>query len=164
MEAPAGHRVRHATPRDRDLLAELFRAFVEEQSDWGGMFGVEPGPHDEYASFVARWLDAAKRGGELALLAETASGSPVGFLFASVATRDAFFHERHRGRIDDVWVRPGHRRSGIGRALADAALAWIRAQGPGRVILQVARRNEAGQAFWRSLGFGAFMDVMERDL
>lgn len=164
FDLPAGYRIREALRRDRDLLAEMFRSFVEEQSEWGGMFGVEPGAHDEYGAMFERAFDAEPRGNFLIRIAETEAGSPVGFLMATFATRPGFFHETARGRIEDTWIRPEHRRSGIGRALVESALEWIRRRGAGRVILQVAQRNLAGQAFWRELGFEPFMDVMERDL
>ena len=171
-DAPAGYDIRPATRRDQDLLAEMFRGFLEEQSDWGGMFGVESGAHPEYTAMFARLLESQAGDGGVILVAETQvesapdSGfaSPVGFLMATVASRPAFFHESSRGRIEDAWVRPEHRRSGIGRALVEAAVAWARQQGAARMILQVARRNEAGLAFWREMGFETFMDVMERDL
>lgn len=164
MAVPAGFRIREALRQDRDLLAEMFRAFVEEQSGWGGMFGVEPGPHDEYGKMFDRTFSAEPRENFTILIAETDAGSPVGFMMATFAVRPDFFHETSRGRIEDTWVRPEHRRSGIARALVEQAFEWIRGRGAGRVILQVAGRNAAGQAFWRELGFEPFMDVMERGL
>ena len=168
MAAPAGFRIREATRRDRDLLAEMFRSFLEEQSEWGGMFGVEAGPHAEYGEMFDRVFDAAAsedgRGDWTLLIAETDAGSPVGFTWATFATRPGFFHETSRGRIEDTWVRPEQRRSGIARALVLDALAWIKSRGAGRVILQVAQRNDAGRSFWRELGFEPFMDVMQLDL
>ena len=128
------------------------------------MFGVEPGPHDEYGAMFDRLFSTDADENFTVWIAETETGSPVGFLMASFATRPDFFHERARGRIEDTWIRPEHRRSGIARGLVESALEWIRSRGAGRVILQVAQRNDAGQAFWRELGFEPFMDVMERDL
>ena len=167
--APAGYRIRPATRRDQDLLAEMFRGFLEEQSGWGGMFGIEPGRHPAYTDMFARLLESHAGSDGLILIAETETrgdgfASPVGFLMATFATRPGFFRESSRGRIEDAWVRPEHRRAGLGRALVEAALAWARERGAARVILQVARRNEAGRAFWREMGFETFMDVMESDL
>ncbi len=161
---PSGYRIREAVRQDRDLLAEMFRSFVEEQSEWGGMFGVEPGHHDEYGKMFDRVFAAEPSEDWTIQIAETEAGSPVGFLMATFATRPDFFHETSRGKIEDTWIRPEHRRSGLARALVLDALEWIRSRGAGRVILQVAGRNTAGQAFWRGLGFEPFMDVMERDL
>ena len=59
-------------------------------------------------------------------------------------------------------VLPERRRSGTGRKLVEAALAWIDAQAVGRTMVRVAAGNAEGQAFWRALGFTDFMDVLER--
>jgi ribosomal protein S18 acetylase RimI-like enzyme len=72
--------------------------------------------------------------------------------------------ERARAEITELWVRPGARRSGLGGSLAGAALAWAREQGAERVEVRVAARNAEGQAFWRALGFGSFVDVLDRRL
>ncbi len=164
MAAAAGFRVREATRRDRDLLAEMFRSFVEEQSEWGGMFGVEAGPHGEYGEIFDRVFEAEPSEDWTILIAETDAGSPVGFTWATFARRPDFFHETSRGRIEDTWVRPEQRRSGVARVLVEQALAWVKGRGAGRVILQVAQRNDGGRAFWSELGFEPFMDVMQRDL
>lgn len=164
MAASEGIRIRPAVRRDRDLLAEMSRSFFEEQAHWGGMFGVEPGTHPEYEEMWERFFDADTPEDSLLLIAETDAGSPVGFTMATFATRPDFFHETSRGKIEDTWVREEYRRSGIGRLLVEEALAWVKQRGAGRVILQVAARNEAGQRFWRQMGFEPFMDVMERDL
>jgi GNAT superfamily N-acetyltransferase len=72
--------------------------------------------------------------------------------------------EAHRVEITELVVARGARRGGRGRALVEAALAWARERGAARVEVRVAARNAAGQAFWRSLGFGAFVDVLDRRL
>ena len=55
-------------------------------------------------------------------------------------------------------------RSGIGRALCDAALAWASERGQRRVEVRVAVGNVEGQGFWRALGFRDLMDVLQRRL
>ena len=54
--------------------------------------------------------------------------------------------------------------AGSGARSSTAACAWARERGASRVEVRVAARNAAGQAFWRSLGFGAFVDVLDRRL
>jgi ribosomal protein S18 acetylase RimI-like enzyme len=61
-------------------------------------------------------------------------------------------------------VREEARRRGVGRALAEASLAWLAARGLRRAAIAVAADNAEGQAFWRALGFADAMDVLERPL
>jgi len=55
------------------------------------------------------------------------------------------------GRIHDLFVAPGSRRSGTGRALVESAFAWAR-QRPAPMILDWQATPES-VAFYESLGF-----------
>jgi GNAT superfamily N-acetyltransferase len=52
-----------------------------------------------------------------------------------------------------MWVAPEARRGGVGTALVDAAMAWARADGRTRLLLDVADHNGAAIAFYARLGF-----------
>ncbi len=70
--------------------------------------------------------------------------------------------ETARAEISELGVAPGSRRQGIGRALAEAARCWAESQAAARLEVRVAARNPEGQAFWRALGYDAFVDVLHR--
>lgn len=70
--------------------------------------------------------------------------------------------EVERAEITDLGVRPHRRRRGVGRALAEAALAWVRERGVARVEVRVVAGNPEGRAFWRALGFSEHVAVLER--
>jgi ribosomal protein S18 acetylase RimI-like enzyme len=88
----------------------------------------------------------------------------VGFCAARFEAAPPALLEAGRVAITEIGVDAEARRSGVGRALVDAALAWGRARGAARVEVRVAARNAEGQAFWRALGFGDFVDVLDRRL
>ena len=52
-----------------------------------------------------------------------------------------------------IWVAPEARRTGGGRALVEAVLAWAREAGYPRVRLEVADGNTAAVAAYAALGF-----------
>lgn len=58
-------------------------------------------------------------------------------------------HDGRRGLIHHLAVAPEQRRRGLGRALLDAALAALQAQGIGKCHLMVFADNTEGLAFWR---------------
>jgi ribosomal-protein-alanine N-acetyltransferase len=72
-------------------------------------------------------------------------GEAVGFILTWQAGGDA--------EILTVAVSPSRRRKGVGRALLDGAIAQCRADGAGRMFLEVAASNAAARALYRSLGF-----------
>jgi ribosomal protein S18 acetylase RimI-like enzyme len=72
--------------------------------------------------------------------------------------------ESERAEITDLMVIDAQRRRGLGRALVERALHWVSGRGLERCEIRVAASNAAGQAFWRALGFGDLMDVLQRRL
>jgi ribosomal protein S18 acetylase RimI-like enzyme len=55
--------------------------------------------------------------------------------------------------LEDLFVEPGRRRAGIGRALIEACLARAGERGCARVQLDANERNDAALSLYRSLGF-----------
>ena len=58
----------------------------------------------------------------------------------------------HRGWIYYLAVAPGSRGAGLGRALMDAAEAWLGARGCAKIQLMVREDNEAVLGFYARLG------------
>ncbi len=128
------------------------RAFRESDYDtvvelWQTAEGVEVAEGDSREE-IAAYL---KRNPNLSRVAED-GGKLVGAVLCG--------HDGHRGIIYHLAVAPSHRGQGIGRKLIEEGLAGLRACGIVRVILLVAKDNEGGVKFWRSLGFEA-IDVAE---
>ena len=97
---------------------------------------------------------------------EGAQGAPGGdaLCIARVDHAAPILEETRRVEITDLYVAKALRRRGLGRALATRALAWAADAGISRVEVRIASRNAEGQAFWRALGFGEFVDVLQRRL
>jgi ribosomal protein S18 acetylase RimI-like enzyme len=52
-----------------------------------------------------------------------------------------------------MWVAPGHRRSGVGKALVDAIEAWARSRAVQTLRLMVTSHNPAAIDFYTRIGF-----------
>jgi len=59
---------------------------------------------------------------------------------------------RHGLYLEDLYVRPSHRGSGLGKALLETLADLARERGYGRVEWVVLDWNEPAHAFYRSLG------------
>jgi ribosomal protein S18 acetylase RimI-like enzyme len=57
------------------------------------------------------------------------------------------------GYVSSVYVIPGARRSGVLRALLDAAIAWCQARGITELRLHNAAESAVANAAWEALGF-----------
>ncbi|HNA34506.1 MAG TPA: GNAT family N-acetyltransferase [Flavobacteriales bacterium] len=101
------------------------------------------------------WLDGVigglERFGRIAV-AEW-DGEVIGFAHAAVKLAPEHLGGGRIGHVTHLYVTPAHRRSGIARALAASLHEWLRTRSVLSIELQVVHRNEAGLAFWRSLGY-----------
>ena len=62
-------------------------------------------------------------------------------------------HDGHRGWVYYVAVDPDRRQKGFGRAMMDAAEAWLRAGGVPKLQLLVRRENAQAGAFYQAIGY-----------
>ena len=62
-------------------------------------------------------------------------------------------YDGHRGWINYLAVDPGHQRSGLGRALMDAAQQQLRRIGCPKINLQIRHDNLEAIAFYERIGY-----------
>lgn len=62
-------------------------------------------------------------------------------------------HDGHRGTVYYVSVDPDYQGKGFGRAIMDAAEAWLRAQGAWKLNLIVRAENQRVIDFYAALGY-----------
>ena len=127
--------LRPMLPADLPLIADIFRASVEEltgddysaaqQEAWAAAA-------DDAAAFAARLADAVT-------LLGTIDGSPVGF--ASLAGGE---------KIDMLYVHPAAAGHGVGAMLLDALERLARSRGAARLVADV---SDSAQDFFRRRGF-----------
>jgi ribosomal-protein-alanine N-acetyltransferase len=105
---------------------------------------VAEAPHWSEAEYVAMVEDATGYVRRSLFVAE-AAGAVVGFAVGKVVA--------DVGELESVAVDSRMRRSGVGRALCGAVIAWCREQGAGAVELEVRAMSEGAMGLYRGLGF-----------
>ena len=71
-------------------------------------------------------------------------------------------HDGRRGFIHHLAVHPDYRHRSIGRQLAEATLAALRAEGINKVHLFVLNTNATGIEFWQKMGWTLRKDISVR--
>jgi len=105
---------------------------------------------------VVASIDGALTGaalGAVVLVAESADGSPLGFIHLHGA-RDFFTGEEH-GHVSDIVVRAEAEGRGVGQRLMTAAEDWARERGYRLLSLHVFEGNARARAFYERLGYRA---------
>jgi GNAT superfamily N-acetyltransferase len=141
-------KVRAAEPADVDALAETAIAAWEE-----GFRGIVPERVDPRAAWrPARIADRiAGPAADGAILAAEVDGDVRGLVLYG-ASRDRHAPPRE-GEIVALYVHPANWRSGIGRALVDAALDALDSGGHSEAIVWTLAESPRNLAFYESLGF-----------
>lgn len=133
--------IRQATADDLDALVPLFdgyRRFYRKPADEAG---------------ARAFLSARLANGDSVILIAEEAGRTVGFTqlypsFSSVSMRPAFI-------LNDLYVDPGQRGTGVGGKLLDAAVAFGRSEGVKALTLQTEHTNEHAQAVYEAKGWTA---------
>jgi len=113
---------------------------------------------------IHRLLAEALRDPDAAIFVCERDDVLLGFCTVRVDRAPPIQVEVQRAEITDLMVLASERRRGVGRALVERALGWVKERGVERCETRVASRNSEGQHFWRSVGFGDLMDVLQRRL
>lgn len=161
-DGPASGGIRPAVRDDIDRIAVLWMAITEHHAALDPLFRMRPGAAPE----IHRLLDAVLRDPDAAIFVyeEEAERPLQGMIIVRVDRAPPILVEVERAEITDLGVRSSARRRGIGRALAGRARDWVSGRGVERIEVRVASANSEGQAFWRALGFGDLMDVLQKRL
>jgi GNAT superfamily N-acetyltransferase len=129
------------TEGDLADLLPLMRAYCD-------FYEVSPTDEDLLAMSRALIADPEREG--VQLIARDSSGSAIGFatVFWSWSTLSA----TRLGVMNDLFVTPGARGSGIAPKLIDACLERAREHGAGSLGWQTARDNARAQALYERVG------------
>lgn len=140
MQSTITTRLATATPRDISALAELFDAYRQF---------YEQAPNRALAErFITARLQNAE---SVILVAEDAQQTMTGFCqlyptFCSVDATPIY-------SLYDLFVVSGHRKTGTGRLLLQAAEEQARSSGKARMDLTTAKANLPAQALYASMGW-----------
>jgi len=122
---------------------------------------IAPIADDDVAAVAALWqrcgltrpwndptddIAFARRGPNSAVLVGRRDGSIVATVMVG--------HDGHRGWFYYLGVNPDQQGRGFGRAMTQAAEAWLTARGIAKAQLMVRADNDRVRAFYEALGYG----------
>jgi len=154
--------IRRAEARDAKVLGELGAALMQTHYAFDRDRFLEPGEGSEagYARFLASRLSDEE---SIVLVAER-DGVIVGYAYAAIEPLSWKDLRDECGWIHDLLVTDEARRSGVGEALLNGTLEWLREQRMPRVMLGTAAQNETARRLFERRGFRATMIEMTLEL
>ena len=143
MNGPTTFSVRAATAHDLDALAGLVAAFRDHLGQ----------SRPDGASIADSLRCLARNPDTQLLLAVDADGERLGY--AALRFRFSLWVGGIEAQLDDLFVAATSRRSGVGRALVQAAVDAARARGAKIVGLNTNERNADALRLYEASGFRA---------
>ncbi len=148
--------VRVAAVADCAAVADLRRAFFASQIA-AGLLDVP----DDVDGHVARTTPSLLTGMRNRIdIAVDGEGTAVGYLYAAVRVVPGT-KSGSVGVIEETFLAPAARGTGIADRLLHAALTALTARGADRIQLRVLSGNAAGRAFWAKHGFVDNVAILE---
>lgn len=154
--------IRPASARDVPEMGELGAALMRTHYAFDPLRFLEPGSGDSggYSGFLSSQLD---EDGAVVFVAER-QRRIVGYVYGAIEPMSWKDLRDECGFIHDLVVSEGARGGGIGEALLDRAVEWLREQGMPRVVLGTAAQNDRAQRLFERRGFRPTMVEMTLEL
>ena len=142
--------IREATKDDIEVLVEfrpLLQTFMTELNP--NLFGLAPGwegkKREQYATTIG---DPQK----YLIVACLGANAPVGMGLASIVAHPDFLPPQF-GYVDDIWVAPDSRKSGVGSRIVDSLMAFFDTMGVDHITPNYVVGNPEAERFWLKRGF-----------
>jgi ribosomal protein S18 acetylase RimI-like enzyme len=151
--------VRAVSRKDIDSLLQLWKEFMSDTNSLDR-------PIPTHAENVGRWKEFINRlidddPGQIQVADQ--DGILVGYLICQKTVTTPLDMGYKWSYISDLYVRPTHRRRGIGRRLLQTTLEYLKSIGSEHIRLAVWHRNEEAIRLYRELGFREHMYILKVD-
>lgn len=161
MSLPLAYELAPALRRDLPHIAALWEESTRYHAALDPRFTPASDATLRYAEYVETLLS---RRDHRVRVARGADGL-LGFCLTQAQPENHIFPQGRVGFISDLAVTLSAQRAGIGRALAQDALVWLKSCGVRSVQLTVSEHNQKGQRFWReAVGFTPYMSRLWLDI
>lgn len=157
--------IRAANEDDYPALCELFAELDALHSE--ALPGVFQRPQEPARTKEFISSQVASEGAALFVAeAQGTENTVVGFVQVEIREAPArpMFVPGRFGWIDDLVVRQGWQKRGVGRALLERAHDWLQKKGVDEVRLAVWEFNDAAHAFYGKLGYRTASRMLWRHL
>lgn len=131
------------------VVEELWRPFAEGMAERNARFELA---EDANEAITTNLNHGVRQDNVFAFVAED-DDELIGYLLLEVRSAPPIFARGLDGAIDQLYVKPSHRREGVGEALIDRASRIAQEKGAENLVLTLDAGNEAGLEFYDTLDF-----------
>ena len=149
--------IRPTTQKDVDELVELWKEFMKDPNSLDQPIPTHPENINRWREFVDKLIEEDPRQIQVA----EQNGLLVGYLICQKTVTTPLDMAYNWSYISDIYVRPTHRRQGIGKKLLQTTLEYLKSAGSEHTRLAVWHRNEHAIKLYKELGFREHMHILQ---
>ncbi len=140
--------LRAAEQADQSPLEALWQQFIESQAASDERLTPADDAAERWRNDFPLWLDDTTV--RLWVACPDDTSDIIGFVRAHRTGPPPLYQDYSEIYIDEVFVVPAHRRTGVATALVDRAVEWGASVGADRLRLSTAATNKAARSFWEA--------------
>ena len=155
-----GLTISSASRKDINGLLELWKEFMKDPTSLDRSIPTHSENVGRWKEFIGKLIDEDP----MQVLVAKQDDSLVGYLICErdvVTPLDMGYRWSY---VSDIYVKPAHRRQGVGRLLLQTILEYLRSVGSTHVRLAVWDKNERAIKLYRELGFRDHMHILQVNL
>ena len=152
--------IRRAQKGDAEAVGRLWMELLESQSQLDPRFQPSEDALQRWKNDFPEWV---RRDSRRIFVAEK-EGAIRGFVTSERWSTPPIYREVREIYIDELYVEPGYRRRGFGRALVEAVATWAKEAGAQRLRAGTLGANTEGRTFWERVGAQAFTVTYTMDV
>jgi len=156
--------IRRAESHDIAALGELGAALMRAHFAFDPLRFLDPGGSGDAEAGYGSFLRAQLEDEASVLLVAERRDRIVGYVYAAIEPLSWKELRDECGFVHDLLVADVAQRQGVGEALLDAAIEWLREQGMPRVVLGTAAQNDTARRLFARRGFRPTMIEMTLEL
>jgi len=156
--------IRRAEARDLQALGHMGAALMRTHYAFDQDRFIPPGDGNEASDGYAEFLGSQLNAADVLVLVAERDGAVAGYAYAGIEPLSWKELRDECGFVHDLLVTDDARRSGVGEALLDHAIEWLREQGMPRVVLWTSPHNDKARRLFERRAFRPTMLEMTLEL
>jgi GNAT superfamily N-acetyltransferase len=153
--------VRELERGDLPHVKVIFQEFVRYHENWDGIFRKIEAAEEAWGDYI---LESHTEVEDSRALVAELNGKIVGYCVGHVIEKPPIYAEKLIGEVENIAVRAGYKRRGIGERLFRAMKDWFVEHGVYHIELEAATANPQSVGFWGKMGGREFIKRMVIEL
>jgi ribosomal protein S18 acetylase RimI-like enzyme len=150
--------IRELKREDLTEVNVIFKEFVKYHEQWDGIFEKVVSAEEAWSNYV---YASHTQDEKCRVFVAELNGKIVGYCLGRIVEKPPIYQAKLIGQVDNIGVKEGYKRQGIGEKLFSRVKEWFKEQGVHHIEVEAATANPQSVNFWRKMGGREFIKRME---